>query len=103
MYIILNLPKGSAYAHLNRHTFKVKETFGNFVSIDIDGATVDFYPGEVIVVDFLKEIQAAYDAQNYFKLKFSRPVEYDGKKFRFLQKYAELNQVAYSLEYTCPS
>lgn len=103
MYIILNLPKGSAYAHLNRHTFKVKETLSTFVAVDVDGATVDFYPGEVIVVDFLKEIQAAYDAQNYFKLKFNRPAEYDGKKFRFLQKYAELNQVAYSLEYNCPS
>ena len=94
MYIILNLPKGSAYAHLNRHTFKVKETFGNFVSIDIDGATVDFYPGEVIVVDFLKEIQAAYDAQNW---------NGSSKALAFLQKYAELNEVAYSLEYNCPS
>ena len=94
MYIILNLPKGSAYAHLNRHTFKVKETFGNFVSIDIDGATVDFYPGEVIVVDFLKEIQAAYDAKNW---------NGSGRVLSFLQKYAELNNVAYSLDYNCPS
>lgn len=94
MYIILNLPKGSAYSHLNRHTFKVKEALSTFVAVDVDGATVDFYPGEVVVVDFLKEIQSAYDTQNW---------NGNGKALAFLQKYAELNQVAYSLEYNCPS
>ena len=94
MYIILNLPKGSAYAHLNRHTFKVKETLSTFVAVDVDGATVDFYPKEVVVVDFLKEIQSAYDTQNW---------NGNSKALAFLQKYAEVNNVAYSLEYNCPS
>ena len=61
MKAVIALPNGSAYAHLNGHTFDVHEILSNIIVLDIEGVKTDFGHSEVIIVDFPKEMQLAYD------------------------------------------
>lgn len=77
MRAIVNIRKSSAYAEYNGLTFEVAETKANTQSEKVritlkifrkdigKEVSVDFSENEVIIVDFQKEIQKAYDDVNW--------------------------------------
>lgn len=95
MKAIVNVKKtSSAYKH-NLKTFEVMNVFGPLINLKIeDNLTMDFSYREVIIVDFEKEIQSAYDTYNW-----------NGNKrlLDFLQSYSKHNKLLFDLEYNCPA
>ena len=61
MQAIIKVSRFSAMAHLNGHTFTVKEilyngTFSPIFAIDIDGTITDFTAKELLIVDVRSEL-----------------------------------------------
>lgn len=59
MKAIVLVSKKSSYGEHRFLTYPVKELTSKTVALDINGTTVDFGFGEVIIVDIVKEIEAA--------------------------------------------
>ena len=84
MQAIVNVSKKSAYAHLNGHTFEVKEVMHSnnsnmpIFGLDIENQTVDFSAKEVIIVALKEHV-------NWFKYRLN----VNGALF----KYAEINKI----------
>lgn len=93
MKAIVNVKKGSAYAHLNGLTFEVVEVLTTLFALDINGVKTDFGQKEVVIVAFQKELQQAFDDANW------------GYKNNYisLKCYAECNGITFSPEYNCPA
>jgi hypothetical protein len=65
MKAIVSVNKGSAFAHLNGHTFSVKSHYTTGFDLDINGVTTAFSFKEVIIVDLQKEMQMFFDLYNW--------------------------------------
>jgi hypothetical protein len=86
MKAIVNVNKESAYAHLNGHTFEVKEVLDRLIALDVNGAITDFGHKEVMIVDFQNELQKEFDS---FKWN-------GGGNYSNLQKYAINNKIVFT-------
>ena len=105
MKVIINVPKYSAYAHLNGLSFEVKEVLQGMVAVKLDNiktdfkekdtVTADFSFKEVMVQNFQDEYQSAYDSHNFNGLR--------SKDYYFLRNYKEHNKIEFVPEYTCPA
>jgi hypothetical protein len=99
MKAIIKVNNQSAYSKYNFLTFEVKEVLRDIISIKIEeNLSADFSIKEVIIIDFNKEYQKAYDANNWganWK---------NSACFNFLCEYALFNNIcAKKLEYNCPA
>jgi hypothetical protein len=100
MKVIINVPAESAYSKYNFLTFEVDSIIGNSVLLVALESEIkaDFSMREVIVVDFDKTFQAAYDNINWNSSHESR------KAFSFLNEYALIHNICHSqLKYNCPA
>ena len=84
MQAIVNVSKKSAYAHLNGHTFEVREVMHSnnsnmpMFGLDIEGQTLDFSAKEVIIVALKHHVHASK-----YRLNVNGA----------LLKYAEINKI----------
>ena len=61
MKAIVNVNKGSAYAHLNGLTFPVIELLRTMAILDVGGITTDFYNNEFFIENIQEEFKKAFD------------------------------------------
>ena len=99
MKAIIKVNNQSAYSKYNFLTFEVKEVLRDIISIKIEeNLSADFSIREVIIIDFDKEYQSAYDANNWAANWKNSAC------FHFLCEYALLNNIcSKKLEYNCPA
>lgn len=60
MKAIVNVKKSSSFSKFNFLTFEVKEVLSAIVCLNINGNSVDFSFGEVIIVNFQDELLNAW-------------------------------------------
>ena len=96
MKAIVNVNANSAYANFNGYTFEVKEVLSKIVALNINGNTVDFSHNEVLIVDFTKELQAAYDDANWNSSRMA--MLHNLRAYKIANKIADV-----VLTYNCPA
>jgi len=98
--IVTNVHPDSSHAHCNGLTYEVKEILSAndrlLFCLDVDGQSADFSVKEVIIVDFAREIQSAYDNVNW-----KGSVE-EHRIYRALEMYGKLKAIKFTPEYYCP-
>lgn len=99
MRAIVNVKKGSAYAKYNGLTFEVAETRADEwnekksrITLKIKDVNVDFALEEVIISDFQKEIQRAYDDKNWDSSKY--------EPYNTLRIYGRVKRLNFEPTYT---
>lgn len=91
MKAIVNVNKESAYAKYNGLTFEIVEFLNTMLALNIDGRTTDFNYKEVIILDFQKEMQEAYDDYNWDRSR---------ARYLDLKKYRDANTINFTPKYT---
>jgi hypothetical protein len=100
MKAIVKVSKSSPFAKHNGLTFEVKAVMSTVVALEIsqrwrdEKMTMDFGFTEIMIVDFARELQKAYDDYNWGS---------DTNRYRNLQLYATLNGFYSPVEWNCPA
>ena len=95
MKAILNVNHNSAYSHQNLLTFNVNMIVSeNLINLNFKGFTADFSAKEIIVIDFEKEMQAAFDDFNFSG---------NSKRYNFLKNYQEIHKIKFEPIFNCPA
>lgn len=98
MKAIIKVKKGSAYKHLNGHTFQITGIYNTSVDLAITNETgkvitISFGFEEVIICDLQTVMQKAFDNYNW-----------DGiTTYIKLQSYCAINNYQISVKYNCPN
>lgn len=98
MNAIINVKKGSAYAHLNGHTFKITALYNTSVDLAITnkiGMVITTFFGfeEIIICDLQNEMQSAYDRYNW-----------DGNTtYLHFLTYCAVKNYQVDVKYNCPA
>jgi len=98
MNAIINVKKGSAYAHLNGHTFKITALYNTSVDLAIPNEigkviTTSFGFDEIIICDLQNAMQSAYDRYNW-----------DGNTtYLHFLTYCAVKNYQVDVKYNCPA
>lgn len=98
MKAILNVKKGSAYAHLNGHTFKITALYNTSVDLAITNElsqviNTSFGFEEITICDIQNIMQWAFDAYNW-----------DGNTtYIKIQEYCKVKKYKVHVGYNCPA
>lgn len=95
MKAIVMAPQNSLYKKYNGLTFHVVKVLNNgLFCLDINSVHTDFSSHELLIVDFEKEFQSAFDARNWGSI---------GCAFDTLDKYRTDRNIDIEPQYNCPA